>query len=146
MQWLTPEQRTSAASTSSHLAQVWVNAILRSAASGRDQRNIATSSPLRRPFIRDGASETFVLFQLYFPGTQFASGGVVRIGFSFTVILACGLLAGDVVLPAEPGQPKPASAADSKGNKLSVSAATLKFGVLHAALLAATPDIVCTSR
>src|SRR5712671_848301 len=30
-------------------------------------------SPLRRPFIRDAASETFVLFQLYFPGTQFAS-------------------------------------------------------------------------
>src|SRR5258708_6376631 len=48
-------------------------AILRSEVSGRNPRNIATSSPLRRPVIRGAASETFVLFQLYFPGTQFAS-------------------------------------------------------------------------
>ncbi len=63
----------------------------------------------------------------------------MRIGFSFTVILACGILAGDVVLPAEPGQPKPASAAASKGKKPRVAAATRKFGERADALLAAAP-------
>src|SRR6266404_7649380 len=39
-------------------------------------------SPPRRSFTRDAASETFVLFQLYFPGTQFASrrNGAGRLG------------------------------------------------------------------
>jgi len=41
----------------------------------------------------------------------------VRVGLAFTAMLACGILAGDVVLAAEPGQPKTASAAASKGKK-----------------------------
>src|SRR6267378_4821617 len=78
-------------------------------------------------------------FNYTFPERNLPAGGVVRIGFSFTVILACGILAGDVVLPAEPGQPKPASAAASKGKKPRVAAATRKFGERADALLAAAP-------
>src|SRR5258708_4418186 len=78
-------------------------------------------------------------FNYTFPERNLPAGGVVRIGFSFTVVLACGILAGDVVLPAEPGQPKPASAAASKGKKPRVAAATRKFGERADALLAAAP-------
>src|SRR6267378_4417524 len=78
-------------------------------------------------------------FNYTFPERNLPAGGVVRIGFSFTVILACGILAGDVVLPAEPGQPKPASAAASKGKKPRVAAATRKFGERADTLLAAAP-------
>src|SRR5690349_11754112 len=54
-------------------------------------------------------------------------------------MLACGILAGDVVLPAEPGQPKPASAAALQVKKPRVKAATRKFGERADALLAAAP-------
>src|SRR5258707_3228701 len=76
-------------------------------------------------------------FNYTFPERNLPAGGVVRIGFSFRVILACGILAGDVVLRAGPGQPKPASAAASKGKKPRVAAATRKFGERADALLAA---------
>src|SRR5260370_16703746 len=66
-------------------------------------------------------------FNYTFPERNLPAGGVVRIGFSFTVILACGILAGDVVLPAEPGQPKPPSPPPSKGKKPPVPAPTRKL-------------------
>ncbi len=64
----------------------------------------------------------------------------MRIGFAFTVLLAWGILAVDVVLPAEPGQPKTAPAAASKAKKPRVAAATRKFGERADALLAAAPE------
>src|SRR5258707_540249 len=78
-------------------------------------------------------------FNYSFPERNLPAGGVVRIGFSFTVILACGILAGDVVLPGGPGHPKPVPAAVSKGKKPRVAAATRKFGERADALLAAAP-------
>jgi serine-type D-Ala-D-Ala carboxypeptidase/endopeptidase (penicillin-binding protein 4) len=79
-------------------------------------------------------------FNYTFPERNLPAGGAVRIGFTFTAILACGILAGDVVLAAEPGQPNPASAAASKGKKPRVAAATRKFGERADALLAAAPE------
>src|SRR6266403_3498269 len=78
-------------------------------------------------------------FNYTFPERNLPAGGTVRVGLAFTAMLACGILAGDVVLPAEPGQPKPASAAASKGKKPSVSAAARKFGERVDALLASAP-------
>jgi serine-type D-Ala-D-Ala carboxypeptidase/endopeptidase (penicillin-binding protein 4) len=63
----------------------------------------------------------------------------VRVGFAFTVMLACGILAGDVLVGAEPGQSKSVPAAASKGQKPRVAAATRKFGERAEALLAAAP-------
>src|SRR5260370_30390299 len=76
-------------------------------------------------------------FNYTFPERNLPAGGEVRIGFSFPVILACGILAGDVVLPAEPGQPKPACPAASKGYNPRVAAATGDAGDVAHPLLGA---------
>jgi D-alanyl-D-alanine carboxypeptidase/D-alanyl-D-alanine-endopeptidase (penicillin-binding protein 4) len=78
-------------------------------------------------------------FNYTFPERNLPAGGTVRVGLAFTAMLACGILAGDVVLAAEPGQPKTASAAASKGKKPRVAAATRKFGERADTLLAAAP-------
>jgi serine-type D-Ala-D-Ala carboxypeptidase/endopeptidase (penicillin-binding protein 4) len=63
----------------------------------------------------------------------------VRVGFAFTVMLACAVLASDVLVAAEPGQSKSAPAAASKGKKPRVAAATRKFGERADVLLAVAP-------
>src|SRR6266403_798251 len=78
-------------------------------------------------------------FNYTFPERNLPAGGTVRVGLAFTAMLACGILAGDVVLSAEPGQPKPASAAASRVKKTHVAASTRKFGERADALLAAAP-------
>ncbi len=63
----------------------------------------------------------------------------MRVGFAIAVMFACGVLASDVLVAAEPGQSKSVSAAVSKGKKPRVAAATRKFGERADALLAAAP-------
>ena len=63
----------------------------------------------------------------------------MRIGFAIRVLLACGVLAGEVSVAAERGQSKSVPAAVSKGKKPRVAPATLKFGERAEALLAAAP-------
>src|SRR4029077_4772437 len=67
------------------------------------------------------------------------AGGAVRIGFVVAVTLAWGILAGEVVVAAEPGQSKTASATVQKAKKPRVAAATRKFDERAEALLAAPP-------
>src|SRR5690242_14391836 len=100
---------------------------------------LQNSPPLQRPFIGTLQAKRLSCFNYTFPERNLPAGGVVRIGFAFTVMLACGILAGDVVLPAESGQPKPASAAALQVKKPRVKAATRKFGERADALLAAAP-------
>jgi D-alanyl-D-alanine carboxypeptidase/D-alanyl-D-alanine-endopeptidase (penicillin-binding protein 4) len=54
-------------------------------------------------------------------------------------MLACGVLASDVLVAAEPGQSKSVPAAASKGKKPRVAAATRKFGERADALVAVAP-------
>src|SRR4029077_8328995 len=139
MQWPAPGRRTSWASTSSHLAQIWVNAILRSEVSGRNPRSFQPCLRCGFPLTRGAASEALCCFDYTFPEHNLPAGGAVRVGFAFTVMLACGILAGDVLVAAEPGQSKSVPAAASKGQKPRVAAATRKFGERAEALLAAAP-------
>ena len=63
----------------------------------------------------------------------------MRISFAVAVMLACGILSGDVLVAAEPGQSKFAPPAVSKAKKARVVAATRKFGERADALLATVP-------
>jgi D-alanyl-D-alanine carboxypeptidase/D-alanyl-D-alanine-endopeptidase (penicillin-binding protein 4) len=78
-------------------------------------------------------------FDYTFPERNLPAGGAVRVGFAFIGMLACGMLAGDVLVKAEPAQSKPAATAVSKAKKPRVAAATRKFGERAEALLAAAP-------
>jgi serine-type D-Ala-D-Ala carboxypeptidase/endopeptidase (penicillin-binding protein 4) len=78
-------------------------------------------------------------FDYTFLERNLPAGGAVRVGFAFTVMLACGMLAGDVLVAAEPGQSKSVPAAASKGKEPRAAAATRKFGERAEALLAAAP-------
>src|SRR6202521_576872 len=78
-------------------------------------------------------------FDYTFPERNLPAGGAVRVGFAFTVMLACAVLASDVLVAAEPGQSKSVPAAASKGKKPRVAAATRKFGERVDALLAVAP-------
>jgi len=74
-----------------------------------------------------------------FPGHNLPAGGAVRISFAVAMTLACGILAGNVLVAAEPGQSKSASVTVSKVKKPRVAAATRKFGERAEALLAVAP-------
>jgi serine-type D-Ala-D-Ala carboxypeptidase/endopeptidase (penicillin-binding protein 4) len=78
-------------------------------------------------------------FDYTFPERYLPAGGSVRVGFAIAVMFACGVLASDVLVAAEPGQSKTVSVAVSKDKKPRVSAATKKFGERAEALLAAAP-------
>src|SRR6266849_4918771 len=107
--------------------------------SGRNPRSSPTSFLLRRPLTCDTASEALCCFDYTFPERNLPAGGAVRVGFVIAVMFACGVLASDVLVAAEPGQSKSVSAAVSKGKKPRVAAATRKFGERADALLAAAP-------
>ena len=63
----------------------------------------------------------------------------MRVGFVISVMFACGMFAGDVLVGAQPGRSKTVSDEVSKGKKPRVAAATKKFGERADTLLAAAP-------
>jgi D-alanyl-D-alanine carboxypeptidase/D-alanyl-D-alanine-endopeptidase (penicillin-binding protein 4) len=78
-------------------------------------------------------------FDYTFPERNLPAGGKVRLRFVLTVMLACGILAGDFLIAAEHGQARLAAATASKVKKPHVAAATRKFGERADALLAPAP-------